>query len=81
MNPVFAITIAEMANGQFYAVIKSLEEQKARAIQAPSLKLLMTRIAKDVRKRHQLLQRFPTPRQSPILQPGQAQILWTPNGH
>jgi len=80
MNPTFLISIAEVGNGTVFAVIKSLNESKKMSIQAPNMKLLMSRISKDIRKRHQLLQRFPTPEPPKIMQPGEARVLWTPNG-
>lgn len=80
MNVLFSIQIAAMDNGQVCGVIKSISENKAQAIQAPNMKLLMTRISRNLRKRYQMIQHFPAPEPSRVLQPGEPQILWTPNG-
>jgi len=80
MNPTFLISIAEVGNGTVFAVIKSLNERKKRPVHASNMKLLMAKISKEVRKRHQLLQRFPAPEPPKIMQPGEARVLWTPNG-
>jgi len=79
MNPLFTISVAALENGQVAAVIKSLSENKAQGLQAPNMKLLMTRISRNIRKRYQMIQHFPKPELN-ILS-GTAPVLWTPNGH
>lgn len=78
---MFTVAIAALDNGQVFAIIKSNQESKQQRFQAPNMKLLMTRVSQAIRKRYQMLQHFPKPAPPSILRPGEAQILWTPNGH
>ncbi len=84
IKKTFIVDIGEDEGGLYYAIVKSMQEGKGRAIRAPNMRLLMKEVAKMVRQRTRHIHRFPLPEPSPIVTLEQdrynSRIITPPNG-
>lgn len=85
VKKTFVIEVGEDEHGLYYAIVKSVAEEKGRAVRAPNMRLLMTEVSKVVRKRSAHLHQFPLPDPSPIITLEQdrtynPRIITPPNG-
>jgi len=83
LKRIFTIDIAEHAAG-YYGVITSVAEEKALIIKAPTIRLMLAEISKQVKRRRVHLRRFPAPEKKRIITLDETTWLKrvvTPNGN
>lgn len=65
-NKVYTIDIAESEH-DYLATIISYKENKGMSITAPSMRLMLAEINKQIKKRSNFLRRFPIPERRAVL--------------
>lgn len=84
IKKTFTVDVGEDAAGIYYAVVKSIPEQKDNTFRAHTIRVLMNEVSRVVRKRCAHLHRFPLPEKSPIITLEQDRyshrIITPPNG-
>lgn len=66
MKKLFEIGIGKDRNGKYVAVIQSLTDNKHRAVDGDSMRILMAKVTKLVRKKNLEFTNFPLPRDRPV---------------